>query len=196
MYWRKPCRLVIWCLVLLTGRQIFTRLPAPEAAFQRERPVQARFLSEYMAGDDDLHKVSPFSACIIVMTISGRCLAHQQQCVVERAYGGMPQDFLTRHQWLEGILTSKGKTIVDCVSDELGDEPTDPMLLFTNMAAQATTLLLGRTMQSSSLCDYENLISGFEQRASEAAQKILHLCHGLDECGYFKVFRTWPLNAR
>ncbi|EAU36719.1 predicted protein [Aspergillus terreus NIH2624] len=176
----------------LNEQVIFTRLPAPEGAFQRERPVQTQFLSEFMAGDDDLQIVSPFSACIVVMTISGRCLSHQQQCMVERAYGGMPQDFITRHQWLEGILMSKGKAIVDCISNDLDDELTDPMLLFTNMAAHATTLLLGMTMQTG-LCNYESLISGFEERATEAAQKILHLCQRLNECGYFKVHPFTPI---
>ncbi|THC89035.1 hypothetical protein EYZ11_011520 [Aspergillus tanneri] len=164
----------------LNEQVIFTRLPAPEVAFQRERPVETQFLSEFMAGDDDVQKVSPFGACIVLMTISGRCLSHQQQCIVERAYGGIPQDFLTRHQWLESIVTSKGKTMLDCVSDDLDGELTDPMLLFTNMAAQATTLLLGRTMQSA-LYNYESLISGFEERAMEAAQKILHLCQRLGQ---------------
>ncbi|KAJ5764572.1 hypothetical protein N7533_003253 [Penicillium manginii] len=170
----------------LNEQVIFTRLPASEVAFQRERPVKTQLLSEFMAGEDDVRNISPFSACIVLITISGRCLSHQQQCIVENAYGGIPQDFLTRHQWLETILMSKGKMMFDFVSADLDEELADPMLLFTNMAAQATTLLLGRTMQST-LCNYESLISGFEERAMKAAEKISHLCQGLEEYGHFKV---------
>ncbi|KXX73818.1 Transcriptional activator protein acu-15 [Madurella mycetomatis] len=172
----------------LNEQVILTRLPAPESAFQRERPIKTQFLSKVMTGGDDMEPVSPFSACIVLTTVSGRCLSHQQQCVVEQAYGNTPQDFLNRHRWLESMIASKTKTMLASSSNDAddADEAADPMLLFANMAAQATTLLLGKAMQSF-LWNYEDLITEYEQRANEAARKLCSLSQKLAEFGYFKV---------
>lgn len=176
----------------LNEQVILTRLPAPESAFQRDRPTKTQYLSKVITGGDDVQHVSPFNACIVLMTISGRCLSHHQQCIVERAYGNTPQDFLTRHQWLESILADKIKMMLDGSSGDPDDERADPMLLFTNMAAQATTLLLGKAMQSVPW-NCEEVISGFEQRALEAAQKVCHLSQSLTEFGTFKIHPFTPI---
>ncbi|KAK5656796.1 hypothetical protein OQA88_4344 [Cercophora sp. LCS_1] len=176
----------------LTEQVIFTRLPAPESAFQRERPIKTRFLSEVMTGGDDVERVSPFSACIVLMTISGRCLSHQQQCIVERAYGNMPQDFVTRHKWLEGILATKTKTMLASPYDDPDDELLDPMRLFASMGAHATTLLLGKAMQSVAW-SCEDFVGGYEQRATEASQELCRLSQKLAEFGYFKIHPFTPI---
>jgi hypothetical protein len=143
-------------------------------------------LSEVLTGGDDVQFACPFNAYIVFITISGRCLSHQQQCTVEKAYGNIPQDFLTRHQWLERLLAEKTKTTLAASSDDLDDELADPMLLFTHMVAQATTLLLGKAMGSVSL-NYQEITSGYEKKVSEAAQRMSHLSEKLSELGYFKV---------
>jgi hypothetical protein len=143
-------------------------------------------LSEVLTGGDDVQLACPFNAYIIFITISGRCLSHQQQCTVEKAYGNIPQDYLTRHQWLERLLAEKTKTTLAASSDDLDDELADPMLLFTHMVAQATTLLLGKAMHSVSL-GYQEITSGYEKKVSEAAQSMSHLSEKLSELGYFKV---------
>ena len=98
----------------------------------------------------------------------------------------MPQDFLARHQWLESILADTTKTMLSSSPDDPDDEPANPMLLFADMAAQATTLLLGKAMQPVSWHN-QDFIDGYEQKALEAAQKISQLSQKLAEFGYSKV---------
>ncbi|KAF2204950.1 hypothetical protein GQ43DRAFT_453446 [Delitschia confertaspora ATCC 74209] len=177
----------------LSEQVILTRLPTAEAAFQRERPIKTPFLSEVISGNSDFQQVSSFNACIILVTISGRCLSHHQQCVVERAYGNMLQDFLARHQWLESLLSDKIKNLLALSSScDVDDEPTDPMLLFTHMAAHATTLLLGKAIQSVPW-NYQDLASSYEKRVLEAAQNISQLSQKLAEFGYFKMHPFTPI---
>ncbi|KAK3995179.1 hypothetical protein QBC44DRAFT_320644 [Cladorrhinum sp. PSN332] len=187
----------------LNEQVILTRLPCPESAFQRDRLSAAncsKFLSEIMTtGTDDgqCSQVSPFSVCIVLATISGRCLSHLQQCTVDKAYGTMPQDFLTRHQWLENVLANKIKSLLteSPDADDMSDESAcglGPMLLFTNMMAQATTLLLAKVMQSV-VWNYEDFINGYEQRAVEAAQELCRLSKKLAEYGYFKMHPFTPV---
>lgn len=99
------------------------------------------------------------------------------------------------------MLASKTKTMLAGSSndaDDADDEGADPMLLFANMAAQATTLLLGKAMQSV-LWNYEDFVTEYEQRANEAAQKLCDLSQKLAEFGYFKVsvkYRVTPEDPR
>ena len=130
--------------------------------------------------------LSPFNAYIVLVTISGRCLAHQQQCTVDGAYGNMSQDFLTRHQWLESLLADKTRIILANTAGNADDEPADPMVLFTHMTAQATTLILGKAMQSVPW-NYQDGTSAYDERVVEAAQQVSHLVERLAEFGYSKV---------
>ena len=131
-----------------------------------------------------MKQFSPFNSCIVLVTISGRCLSHQQQCIVERAYGNMPQDFLSRHQWLESLLAEKIEIML--ASGDVDDEPANPLLLFTSMAAQATTLLLAKAIQSVPW-SHQDYGGGYEPRVIEAAQKVSQLSQRLAEFSYFKV---------
>lgn len=148
--------------------------------------MRTKFLSEVVTEGDGVEQLSPFNASIVLFTISGRCLSHQQQCVVERAYGDMAQDFLARHQWLDGILTDKTKMMLTgCSGDP--DEPAEPMLLFTDMAAQATALVLSKAMQSVPR-NHQAVVTEYEQRAIQAARNISQFSERLAEFSYFKVY--------
>jgi hypothetical protein len=125
----------------------------------------------------------------VFVTISGRCLSHQQQCTVENAYGNIPQDFLTRHQWLERLLADKTMTMLAASAEDIEDELADPMMLFTRMIAEATTLLLGKAMQSVSW-NYQDVIIEYDEKVNEAAQKLSQLSNKLSEFGYYKVSVT------
>lgn len=133
--------------------------------------------------EDNVETVSPFNACIVLATISGRCLSHQQQCQVEHAYGDTSQGFATRHQWLENLLAVNIKTMLGGLSGNMEDEePTDPLLLFTSMMAQATVLSLGKAMQ-----DYRALTPEYEQKVQSAAKSVDQLAKKLSQFGPYKV---------
>ncbi|KAK4464462.1 hypothetical protein QBC42DRAFT_295095 [Cladorrhinum samala] len=186
---------------LTLNEQVRDRLPAASSS---------KFLSEVLAAGPESalqqHAMSPFGVCIVLATISGRCLSHLQQSSVEKVNGTMPQDFLTRHQWLENALANKMKSLFpecshgddDHVDDHrMSDESAwchglRPMLLFTNMMAQATTILLAKVMQSV-VWNYDEFVNGYEQRAVEAAHELWRLSKKLGEYGYFKVHPYTPV---
>lgn len=85
---------------------VSTRLPAPEMDFQSSKPLQMSFLSEVIVLSEHA-TLSSFTKCIIVVTIYGRTMAHQQQSKVECVYNNASEDFWNRHHWLDAILTQQ-----------------------------------------------------------------------------------------
>ncbi|KAF2151099.1 hypothetical protein K461DRAFT_166727 [Myriangium duriaei CBS 260.36] len=178
--------------LMLNEQVISTRLPASESAFQREQPIETKFLSQIITGNGD-ETLSPFTQSIILVTISGRCLSHQQQGSVERLYGNVNEEFWERHQWLDGILTSKIQSMLALSGHE--SEPAEPMALFTNMMAHATTLSLYMAMRSVDCGSgkYHDIVRDYEKRAVRSAHEITTLSKRLVELNYYKVHPLTPL---
>nr|POF21854.1 asperfuranone cluster transcription factor afoa [Quercus suber] len=170
----------------LNDQVILTRLPAPEAAFQSGRSVKSNFLSEGMGQCDEAGLHSPFTMSIVLATISGRCLTHQQQCTVEAVHGNTTQSQFARYEWLSSILSAKTKTVLDEGVDEF-EESEQPMSLFNKMVAHASTLLLAKSVGLEPRNIEEGTLDDREQNALRAAQKIAEFSQRLAELSYFKV---------
>ena len=168
------------------GRQISTRLPAPDEKFQKGQFVKMGFLSEAITLMD-LDRASPFSESIILATICGRTLCHRQRSVVERVYSHVPQQFWDRHQWLYSMLKTRHNNFLQRYPPTM--QHTNCMLLFTNMMAEMTVLYLCKTIESiiGETDEYFNAISDFKKISLLAAQAIVNLTRSMSQLSYFKV---------
>lgn len=168
--------------------QILTRLPIPEAEFQSGQPMVMGFLSDSLApGDFNLAPQSSFSECIILATICGRALSHQHLSMVDGIYGTNPQEFWSRHEWIDAALSTRISILSLTYPFQL--EHMDPMLLFTKMIAQATILCMQKVIESIAWDsnEYAALVLEYEQRARMAAKEIVELAKALTHLSYFKV---------
>jgi hypothetical protein len=145
------------------------------------------FLSGVIGGGGDPRTLSSFTESIVLATICGRSLSHRQQCTVERVYGNISQDFWSRHQWLDSILSQKIQVL--SLTEAYPCEVLDPIPLFTNMTAQATVLSLRKAIRSVqwNSDDYRTIINDYEARALLAAQQIVALSEALAHLSYFKA---------
>lgn len=171
--------------------QILTRLPIPEAEFQSGQPMVMGFLSDSLAGGDfNLAPQSSFSECIILATICGRSLSHQHLSMVDGMYGTNPQEFWSRHEWIDATLSTRISILSLTYPFQL--EHMDPMLLFTKMIAQATILCMQKIIESTvwDSEEYAGLVLEYEQRARMAAKEIVELAKALTHLSYFKVINT------
>lgn len=112
---------------------------------------------------------------------------HQQQGVVEHTQGLRSLPFWDRQQQLDARLEQalKGMSL---------DDPytlifQDPMVYFTVLAAQASTLMLFKSCRTApwGMEDTTNDAAQHEQRAVVAAQQMTTLSKALIELSYFKV---------
>lgn len=168
--------------------QILTRLPIPEAEFQSGQPMVMGFLSDSLTGGDfNLAPQSSFSECIILATICGRSLTHQHLYMADGIFGINPQDFWSRHEWIDTALSARISILSLTYPFQL--EHMDPMLLFTKMIAQATILCLQKTIESTvwDSDPYAGFVLEYEQRARIAAKEIVELAKALTHLSYFKV---------
>lgn len=118
---------------------VSTRLPAPEMDFQSSKPLQMSFLSEVIVLSEHA-TLSSFTKCIIVVTICGRTMAHQQQSKVECVYNNVSEDFWNRHHWLDAILTQQ--ELILSLEYPSASEHVDPTMLFIDMMVHKTVLYL------------------------------------------------------
>lgn len=169
--------------------QIMTRLPAPESEFQASRPCATSFLSEVLAGTEQM-EMSHFAESIAMIAMYGRALCHRQQSAVEQLYGDALQDFWSRHHWLDSILTNRIQVLskkAKCPSNN-----NDPMLLFTSIVAHATVLSLCKAIKAVPwhTDEYKILILNYEQRCLSAAQDIVTLARESQHNTFFYVSYT------
>ncbi|KAG9764095.1 hypothetical protein KCU73_g1112, partial [Aureobasidium melanogenum] len=179
-------------LPLMFTEQIMTCLPAPEAAFQRGQSVEAMFLSQVIAGGEG-QTSSPFTDTILLVTMGGRCLSHQQNSSVQRPQSNFADEFLRRHQRLESALLSQVAKTLARVEDE--SRFTDSMLLFTVMTAHATALSLYTALLSckSDSSGFEAAMRSYEAKTSTSAYQILDLMQKLAELSLYKVHPLTPI---
>jgi hypothetical protein len=146
-------------------------------------------LSERIASTCSQQTPSSFTECIILATVCGRCLTHQQQSMVERVYGSdASQDFWDRHQWLSAILTNQIHILT-----QMNPSPSplaDPMLFFANMVAQTTVLFLYQIMKSTAwqtTDQHQAIITECEKRSLTAAQQVVDLVEASAPFIFYKV---------
>lgn len=166
-------------------RQICTRLPSPELAFQGGHPIQVSFLSEAIASND--HTLfSPLAECAILATICGRAMSHAQVSNVERAYGNASLDFWLRHEWLDNMLNKRLETLTSHYP--VVSAVADSMLLFAFLVAQTAIIYLADVIESlapEQRCQ-PNVIE-YQKRAVAAAREIARLSKAHEHIGFFKV---------
>lgn len=173
--------------LLLIQKQIMTRLPAPETAFQRGRPVEMAFLAQAMT-DNGGQASSRFIDSIVLVTISGRCSSHPRNDDLDRLSSQFTEELRRRHQLLDRTLSLQMAKILAAADDE-ENTPNETMLLFTTLMALAT-----------SLSQYTNLSSGKQivelptnatrtddSKAFESVHHIVNLAQRLAEFSWYKV---------
>jgi hypothetical protein len=116
---------------------------------------------------------SPFTECILVASISGRCLSHQKQSMVEQNYGLVTADFCRRHQWLSTILAARIRSLTPPKPHDIS-ELTDPSLIFAALTGYMNVLFLCNVLESMPLGteDSHTLLTNCKQRSIEAAHEM------------------------
>lgn len=171
--------------------QVFTRLPCPDADFQRGLVPQESFLAETMSSAD-MRPYAPLAECVILVTICSRALSHRQIYTIETLYSNIPLDFSSRHDWLDGMLTRRLSSLQANYPSLTVAE--DPMILFSYMFAHSTVIYLCRIFETLSMNDQnQTIVWEFQERALWAAQEIARLAKEHEHLGYFKAHIFMPL---
>ena len=88
--------------------------------------------------------------------------------MVDGVYGSNPQEFWSRHDWIDSALTTRISML--SLTYPFQSEQMDPMLLFTKMIAQTTILCLHKIIESTTwdAPEYSSLFQGsyYHQRSS------------------------------
>ena len=174
-----------WPLTL-NEQMVSTRLPAPEMDFQSSKPFQMSFLSEVIVSSE--HTIlSSFTKCIIVVTICGRTMAHQQQSKVECVYRNVSEDFWNRHHWLDTMLAQQ--KLILSLEYPSASEHVDPTMLFIDMVVHTTVLYLYKIIESMpwKSDEFQETVLQYQQRVLTAAVHINKLTKTLSQLSYFKV---------
>ncbi|KOC16914.1 Zn(II)2Cys6 transcription factor [Aspergillus flavus AF70] len=159
---------------------ILTRLPAPETAFRHQQAVTTEYLAPAIAKKGD-QQLSPYAKSIVMLTILARCLAHRNQCNVERILDPTSQECIVRHRALDTILSHEIQTTLS--SAAAGFEPCDPTFLFTNMLAQTAVLVLFTALDSvPEVAEmYQDMYGSYETKASMATETVLSQAQKLSQ---------------
>ncbi|CZR55663.1 uncharacterized protein PAC_05551 [Phialocephala subalpina] len=164
--------------ITLNEHVICTRLPAPETEFQSGQRVLGGFLSDAVIEHRPWAQ-SSFTECIILATICGRSLFHGQQYNIRCLQGDIAPSWSDQHRWLDNILTSRLQILSQYYPSPT--EICDPMLLFANVMGHATMIYLCKAMEMVvwALDEEKALAKEYQQRASVAAEQIVHLAKAL-----------------
>lgn len=180
----------------LVEQMVSTRLPAPEMDFQSSNLFpKTTFLSEGVVFSDHT-TISPFQKSIIVVTICGRAMAHHQQSKVECVYGNdVSEDFWSRHQWLETLLTQQ--ELILSLEDPSTSEHLDPTMLFIDMMIHATVLYLYKIVESMPWKSdkHQDIVLECQQRALTAVVKLVTVTKSLLQLSCFKVTILLPTSV-
>ncbi|CAG8908988.1 unnamed protein product [Penicillium egyptiacum] len=174
----------------LNDQMILTRLPATETAFRRQGAIMTEFLAAAMSQKTN-QLLSPYAKSMVIVTILARCLAHRNQCSVERITDPTSQEYLARHCTLDKILTQEIETTLSSLSTEL--EPCNPTRLYIEMLAEAAILVLFTALSSVSE-GAQDVYREYEKRAYKAAERIHSQSQRLSQLGVFKVIPGCPLS--
>ncbi|KAL4866976.1 hypothetical protein BDV12DRAFT_128559 [Aspergillus spectabilis] len=182
--------------ITLNEHVICTRLPASEPDFQNGHLMLGPFLSEATT-DSSLPILSPFNECIILVTLCGRSLLHEQQSQISKAYGNQLLDGDQR-QWMNSMLVSRLQILSECYPSPT--EARDPLLLFAHILGQATVIYFckGGLELETSLVRSGDIIPeamNCDNRALAAAASMVSLAAILCDLHFSKIhpFMPFPL---
>ncbi|KAL4900320.1 hypothetical protein BDW74DRAFT_188335 [Aspergillus multicolor] len=187
---------------------ISTRLPCPEHNYQNNPPIRTPFLPEAMTQTGQTN-LSPFSECIIMATLHGRCMTHRRfyanpnnTNASDSESGPTKRDFCIRQNWLSNVVDRRVQMLSRMPSPTVD---SDPMLLFTHMLGYRATVHLSDTMQQvswrTSSVDQQILGPGapvvvsavaYQQRAAHAAGEIVRLAKAVPALSPFKAHPFIP----
>ncbi|KAJ5788395.1 hypothetical protein N7457_003385 [Penicillium paradoxum] len=173
----------------LDDQLILTRLPAIETAFLRKEGIMTEFLPSAMSQNSN-QPLSAFARSMVVVTILARCLAHQNQCNVERITDPTSKEYLARHRALDKALTREieGTSCHDSTDLELRNSTN----LFIEMITEAAVIVLfnalGRVSERPG-----DLYRAYEKRACKAAEGIRNQAQSLNQLGFFKIHPFTPI---
>lgn len=170
-----------------TNPQLRTRLPAPESDFQRSQLTRTDFLPEAIAasGQDML---SPFAECVVLLTLWGRCIAHQPRPVTDNMYSNDSLELLARYEWLDDVLEKRRSRLAQ--SSPIDTVLADPVLVFTFMVGDIIKIHLMNSLQNksgSTVLQHQVLAEAYGERAAEAAREIALLAKTVSQLSCFKV---------
>ncbi|KAJ5140774.1 hypothetical protein N7448_004182 [Penicillium atrosanguineum] len=199
-----------WDSCLTDTPQIHTRLPAPEANFQNNQPIQIDFLSDVLDGSGRSATITPFAECILLATLYGRCMSHRRSAssaVLSRG-GCEPREFWARHESLAAAVEKRRQSIAQSFRSSTGNDdrnaatapaPTsnldlDPMLTFSYILAQSAIIYLSTTTETAMWQSVEHQLMAltYEQRAFQAAAELVRLAKLIPRIGRFKVHPFVP----
>ncbi|KAH8807995.1 hypothetical protein F5884DRAFT_350761 [Xylogone sp. PMI_703] len=140
------------------------------------------FLSEVIAAESK-KLLEPFTECIILSTICGRILAHQQQLIVEREYSDLLQGCWSRHKWLDALLSQRVRVLSFEVA---AAERIDPLLCFSRFLAQTAVIYLCDIASTLPNDQSLALLEEYGSLAFSAAQDIVTSLSLLDRLTLFK----------
>lgn len=164
-----------------------TRLPAPETAFQRGRPVEMAFLPQAMT-DNGGQASSRFIDSIVLVTISGRCSSYLRNDDHDRLSSQLTEELRRRHQILDRTLSLQMAKILAATDDE-ENTPNETMLLFTTLMALATSLsqYTSLSLGKQSVELPTNATGTDDSKAFESVHHIVNLAQRLAEFSWYKV---------
>lgn len=111
-----------------------------------------------------------------------------QQHNIRCAYGDNSLDPTVQHRWLDDILENRLQVLAQYYPSPI--ETYDPMLLFSNIMAQATVINFCRGMRSIAGGDHDGqLAHAYEERGLAAAEKMISLARVLKD---FHIFKASP----
>ncbi|KAK9774084.1 putative Zn(2)-C6 fungal-type domain-containing protein [Seiridium cardinale] len=195
-FWLAYCldRIVSICETtpLTLGEEvIYTRLPCPESEFQSGIISQQCLLSEAMASREP-RRYSNIAECVITATICGRALSHKQTSIVEKAYSSPPIDYVARHNWLEGLLDARLKSLpISTPHDAIAP---NPMVAFTTILTHAAVLYLWHIGELLLYKDEDqSLLLPLAERGLDSARELCRLAQNIELHGLFRAHAFIPI---
>lgn len=200
---RLPFLSILFCkqtstqeLTKHTHPKLRTRLPAPDADFERSRPMHTDFLPEAIAASGQT-MLSPFAECVVFLTLWGRCiLVRQPRPLAEHMYSNDSLELWARYEWLDNVLEKRRSRLAQ--SSPIGAVLADPMLVFTFMVADIIKIHLMNSLQSksaSTVLSHQVLAEAHGERAAEAAREIALLAKTVSQLSCFKASFFFPLHT-
>ncbi|TQV95932.1 C6 transcription factor Prf [Cordyceps javanica] len=120
-------------------RDILTKLPASEEAFEMSRPEQTQTLDECTT-PSGAAKLSSFAAIVLLAAIFGRNLVHLHRPDSEEYDGDVNGPFWKRHREMDNILLNTSLGLPSHLKLPAG--LSNPNIVFMNMSIHTSTICL------------------------------------------------------
>lgn len=144
--------------------------------------------------DDNPTVRSPFTECLILVTISGRSLQCNEHQHLHNGPRDTPLDEYEQHRLLDSILATRLRVLSHCYPSPT--EAYDPLLLFANVLGQAVVIYhfkgsMEPVLNPKSIEEEDSFeIIESQNRVFVATETIVHLATALLELHFSKVKET------